>query len=97
MEICADLTVNPLMVSLNQLVASRLNTLRNMKIGVVESNGEQNYVNWDDMKSYHPMNGESFTICENGVFKLDNTFYKENGGIFTDAQYYIDLIGNGEK
>ena len=42
---CADLTVNPYMVSWNQCVASRLNVLPGMKIGVIESNGEQNYEN----------------------------------------------------
>jgi len=44
---CADLTVNPYMVSWNQCVASRLNVLPGMKIGVIESNGEQNYENWE--------------------------------------------------
>ena len=46
---CADLTVNPVMVSWNQCVASRLPKLPGMLVGVVESNGAQNYVNWDKM------------------------------------------------
>ena len=51
---CADLTVNPLMVEWNKNFAARLRPLHGMKIGVVESNGAQNYVNWEKMKGYVP-------------------------------------------
>lgn len=44
---CADLTVNPLMVEYSKNIAARINTLPELKIGIVESNGSQNYVNWE--------------------------------------------------
>ena len=43
---CADLTVNPVMVDWNKNVAARLAPLPGMKIGVLESNGHQNYSKW---------------------------------------------------
>ena len=92
---CADLTVNPVMVSWNQCVASRLSALPGMRIGVIESNGEQNYSQWDKMMSYHPLSGNSFTTCKNGVFHLDDSFYKTDGGIFDVPTHYADLIRNG--
>lgn len=85
---CADLTVNPVMVSWNQNVASRLETIPGMYTGVLESNGEQNYVNWDAMCKYHPL----FTECKDGLFNLDNDFYKTNGGIFEECEHYQKLF-----
>lgn len=79
---CADLTVNPVMVTWNQWVAARLNCLPHMKLGVIESNGDQNYVNWERMQADHPLSGAAFTKCKNGVFSLGKLFYETNGGIF---------------
>jgi len=93
---CADLTVNPYMVSWNQCVASRLNVLPGMKIGVIESNGEQNYENWEKMNLFHPLYNEKFTKCENGLFYLDNAFYEKNGGVFDMPEHFLSLI-KGEK
>ncbi len=93
---CADLTVNPVMVSWNQCVASRLNPIPKMLIGVVESNGDQNYVNWEDMKKYHPMYNEKFITCDNGVFHLDDTFYKKSGGIFELPKHFDSLTKGGK-
>ena len=89
---CADLTVNPMMVSWNQCVASRLAPLSGMKIGVVESNGAQNYSNWDKLQRYHPLFGEAFTKCEKGIYILDNSFYTKSGGIFESSAHYKKLF-----
>ena len=95
---CADLTVNPIMVSWNQCVAARLHTLPQMNIGVLESNGEQNYVNWEEMKEHHPFCGESFTKCDNGIFNLDDTFYEKSGGIYELPKHFDTLtLKEGEK
>ncbi|HBN86181.1 MAG TPA: L-alanine-DL-glutamate epimerase, partial [Clostridiales bacterium] len=51
---CADLTVPPVMVEWNKCVAARLDPLPGMKIGVLETNGHQNYKNWDLITQYHP-------------------------------------------
>lgn len=92
---CADLTVNPIMVSWNQCVAARLNTLPQMNIGVIESNGEQNYVNWDLMQSFHPFSDETFTKCENGIFNLNDKFYEQSGGIFEIPSHFDSLTQRG--
>ena len=90
---CADLTVNPVMVDWNKNVAARLATLPGMKVGLIESNGAQNYSNWDAMKGYHPSNGASWVDPVDGVFTLDESFYKHSGGIFGDSAHYDKLVG----
>ena len=79
---CADLTVNPILVDWNKNVAARLPALPGMKIGVLESNGHQNYKNWEQMKKQHPMYGASWIEPKDGIFTLDHSFYNSNGGIF---------------
>lgn len=93
---CADLTVNPVMVSWNQCVASRLDTLDNMKIGIVESNGKQNYKNWDKMLSVHPCYGAEFTKCDSGIYILNEEFYEKDAGAFEASEYYKKLSEKGE-
>lgn len=79
---CADLTVNPLLVDWNKNFAARLGRLPGMKIGVLESNGPQNYKNWEAMLAAHPAAGSSWLRSERGAFRLGNDFYAESGGIF---------------
>ena len=89
---CADLTVNPLLVEWNKNIASRIPTLPEMKIGILESNGEQNYVNWTEMQTYSPSYKETFSLCENGVYTLNEKFFNTSGGIFQDSNYYKNLF-----
>ena len=89
---CADLTVNPILVDWNKNVASRLKALPGMNIGVLETNGHQNYRNWTMMQSYHPCAGCSWQKFHNGVFSLDEDFYKCNGGIFERSEHYQALV-----
>ena len=56
---CADLTVNPVMVEFNKNIAARIEKFPGIKIGILESNGMQNYANWEKMQSYHPMYGKA--------------------------------------
>ena len=86
---CADLTVNPLMVEWNKNFAARLRPLRGMKIGVVESNGAQNYVDWEAMKSYVPRRD---TETDATVYTLDSRFYDGAGGLFEIPTHYLELI-----
>ncbi len=78
---CADLTVTPILVDWNKNVAARLASLPGLKIGVLESNGHQNYKNWQRMVSEHPCAGASWITPVDGIFNLDETFYRESGGI----------------
>ena len=89
---CADLTVNPLMVEWNKNIAARIQPLPEMKVGVLESNGEQNYVNWEQMKQYEPCFAESFAECENGTYTLEDGFFAISGGIFRKSEYYESLF-----
>lgn len=93
---CADLTVNPIMVSWNQNVASRLNSIPGMCIGVIESNGEQNYVNWETMHKYHPMHDEQFTRSDKGIFYTDDVFYESSGGVFGISEHFDTLVKKEE-
>lgn len=79
---CADLTVNPILVDWNKNVAARLSPLPGMKIGVLESNGRQNYKNWEQMTAKHPMSKASWIDPKDGIFQINEDFYKTSGGIF---------------
>lgn len=89
---CADLTVNPLMVDWNKNVAARLAPLPGMHIGVLESNGHQNYRNWEEMKSYHPYSNASWMETQGGLFNLQSDFYDLSGGIYQNSKYYLSLV-----
>jgi L-alanine-DL-glutamate epimerase-like enolase superfamily enzyme len=89
---CADLTVNPILVDWNKNVAARLAPLPGVKIGVVESNGAQNYRNWETMKSYHPCSGATWIEPVDGVFHLDDDFYARGGGILEISDHYRGLM-----
>ncbi len=89
---CADLTVCPLLVDWNKNVAARLPALPGMKIGVLESNGHQNYHDWDAMVSYHPAAGASWIGARSGLFELNNEFYTRSGGILDMPSHYRELI-----
>jgi hypothetical protein len=89
---CADLTVNPIMVDWNKNVAARLEPLPGMNIGVLEVNGPQNYKNWEAMESHHPYSQGSWVKMQNGLFQLDDDFYKHSGGIFEVSDYYLSQV-----
>ncbi len=93
---CADLTVNPVTREFNKFVASRIAAFPGMKIGMMESNGAQNYTNWESMLTYHPLYGKTDLIePENGIFTLDGYLYKVSGGIFKSSDYY-EKIAKGD-
>jgi L-alanine-DL-glutamate epimerase-like enolase superfamily enzyme len=85
---CADLTVNPILVDWNKVFAARLTPLPGLSLGLVETNGHQNYRNWEAMRRHHPCFGASWTVPEKGVFHLDEDFYARSGGIFLPSPHY---------
>ncbi len=89
---CADLTVNPILVDWNKNVACRLGRLPGLKIGVLESNGHQYYKNWEKMKRYHPLYPASWIEHKNGIFTLDDEFYRCSGGIFRISEHYKEFL-----
>lgn len=90
---CADLTVNPILVEWNKNVAARLNAFPGLgNLGLLESNGHQNYKNWNTMMSYHPRKEASWVKMKNGVYELGEDFYKTGGGIFDLSAHYENMF-----
>jgi L-alanine-DL-glutamate epimerase-like enolase superfamily enzyme len=89
---CADLTVNPVLLEWNKNVAARLAPVPGFDIGLLETNGHQNYESWERMLRYHPRPGASWVTPRAGTFALDDDFYASGGGIFEDSQHYLGLV-----
>jgi len=89
---CADLTVNPLLVEWNKNVAARLDPFPGLGLGLLETNGHQNYANWSEMLKYHPYPSAKWAGTHKGIFELDEDYYRKSGGIFAEPQHFIDLI-----
>lgn len=89
---CADLTVGPMQVDWNKTFASRLAPLPGVKVGVVETNGHQNYKRWAELQSFHPCCGSPWMSVENGCFPLNDDFYARSGGILNDSEHYMGLV-----
>ncbi|GAH03854.1 unnamed protein product, partial [marine sediment metagenome] len=89
---CADLTVNPILVDWNKNVAARIDPFPGLGIGLLETNGHQNYKNWKQMESYHPFPDTPWRKTVNGMFTLDDDFYKKSGGILTDSEHYMKMF-----
>lgn len=90
--LCADLTVNPWMVDWNKNLAARLAPLPGLKVGIIETNGHQNYANWERMRSYHPEGCAGWTHSVNGVYLLDDAFYARSGGSFSTSEHYESVM-----
>ena len=81
---CADLTVNPVLVEWNKAVAARLDLFPGLRgLGLVETNGGQNYVNWECMRQALPDPDAPWTRPEGGVFELGEAYWSSPffGGI----------------
>ena len=89
---CADLTVNPILVDWNKTVAARLQPVPGFKTGLLETNGHQNYKRWNEMKAKHPIPDAAWIDSKKGLFQLDESFYRESGGIFRDSPYYRSIL-----
>lgn len=94
---CADLTVNPLLVEWNKNIAARIHTLPEMKAGVVESNGEQNYINWQEMKTYVPQYEKHPSAQQDYIYILADDFFEVSGGIFSESKYYRELFAQTDE
>jgi hypothetical protein len=90
---CADLTVNPILIDWNKNVAARLDPFPGLGTGLLETNGHQNYKNWNVMESYHPYATAGWRKTVDGVFNTDDDFYNKSGGILTDSVHYQKMMG----
>jgi L-alanine-DL-glutamate epimerase-like enolase superfamily enzyme len=89
---CADLTVTPLLIEWNKNVAARLAPFPGLGLGLVETNGHQNYRNWETLRTYHPAPDAPWARTVRGVFNLGPDFYARSGGIFEAAPHYAGLF-----
>jgi L-alanine-DL-glutamate epimerase-like enolase superfamily enzyme len=89
---CADLTVNPILVEWNKAIACRLAPFPGLGLGLLETNGHQNYRNWETMVGYHPFPDAAWRKTTKGVFNLDDDYYQKSGGIFTDSPHYQKML-----
>ena len=88
---CADLTVGPIQVDWNKTFAARIAPLPGIKIGVVETNGHQNYKRWNTLCGYHPRAHAPWTKVSGGCFTLGDDFFNESAGILEDSEHYLNL------
>ena len=84
----ADLTVNPILIEWNKNVAARLSPFPGLGTGLLETNGHQNYVNWEKMLTNHPSSSAPWAQTVKGVFNLDKDYYDRSGGIFEPSRHY---------
>ncbi len=94
---CADLTVNPILIDWNKNLAARLASFPGIGMGLLETNGDMNYRNWQTMVGYHPAAGASWTKVKNGVFELGNEYYQRSGGILDNSAHYEDMFSGEIK
>jgi L-alanine-DL-glutamate epimerase-like enolase superfamily enzyme len=89
---CADLTVNPTLLEWNRNVAARLAPLPGLSEGILESNGPQNYRDWNRLKSYHPRPNARWVEAPEGCYELDEEFYTSSGCLFEPSEHYGQLV-----
>ncbi len=92
---CADLTVNPILIDWHKNLAAHLAPFPVINMGLMETNGDMNYTNWDAMVKYHPASDASWFQRKNGVFTLNKDFYDRSGGIFESSPHYESLVKIG--
>jgi L-alanine-DL-glutamate epimerase-like enolase superfamily enzyme len=86
--LCADLTVNPILIDWHKNLAARLAPFSGLGMGIMETNGDLNYRNWQQMVSYHPRQGAPWTVVKDGAFSLKPDFYAQSAGIFEPSAHY---------
>ena len=86
---CADLTVCPALVEWNKVVAARLPAFPGLgDLGLVETNGHQNFRNWEKMRGDLAYPDAPWTRARKGVFTCDADYYAKSGGILEPMPRY---------
>ncbi len=90
---CADLTVCPVMVEWNKAVAARLSAFPGIgDLGLVETNGHQNFRNWEKMRQDLAYPSARWSRTERGVFECDRDWYAKSGGILAPMPRYEKIF-----
>ncbi len=95
--LCADLTVNPVLLEWNRNVAARLEPLPGLTAGALEANGRWHYRDWPRLCRYHPRSGAAWTRVRRGRFELGSDFYAHSGGLFEPSLHYLELAERGGR
>lgn len=90
--LCADLTVNPILVNWHKNLAARIAPFPELDMGIMETNGDLNYLNWQKMLTYTSYRQSSWASVKNGAFDLDSNFYDKSGGIFETPGHYQKML-----
>ncbi len=88
---CADLTVPPVMLDWNMSVAAGLPYLTGLKTGVVESNGVQNYGNWQEQDAKCPLPNAHFRKLNGGTYNIGDDFLSKKF-LFDYLVKYADIL-----
>ena len=83
--------VPPALLDWNMSLAARLPRVPGLRVGVVESNGPQNYTDWRRLDAMCAAPGAAWRTPQNGVYRLDGGFYGESG-IFAPLPAYADTL-----
>jgi L-alanine-DL-glutamate epimerase-like enolase superfamily enzyme len=89
---CADLTAYPLLLEWNKSFVARLAPFPGLGFTFIEANGHQNYRDWEEQISHHPMPDAPWIRPVDGVYRLPDTFYTLSGGVLKTAPYYLNLV-----
>jgi len=88
----ADSACIPLLLEWNKNVAARLKPFPGLEMGIIESHGEQTYKNWRGLAADLPIPGGGWVEPAEGIYHLDENFYKTSGGIFLPPGRYQKFI-----
>lgn len=88
----ADNACVPVMVEWNKTFAARLPSFPGVKGGIMESNGPENYGQWDKLLDELPDPKAGWLRPRNGAFVLDDEYYRKSGGIFETLAAYSGLF-----
>ena len=88
----ADSACVPALVVWNLLFAAHLPPFPGLNSVLMESNGSQNYANWDQLVAELP-ESLPWIVPVRGRWKLDEGFFQTSGGVFTAAGHYESRVG----
>jgi hypothetical protein len=88
----ADSACIPLLLEWNKNVAARLKPFPGLEMGIIESHGEQTYINWRGLAADLPIPRGGWVEPKDGMYHLDEKFYETSGGIFLPPGHYQKLI-----
>jgi L-alanine-DL-glutamate epimerase-like enolase superfamily enzyme len=88
----ADSACVPLLLDWNRNLAAHLPAFPGLPCAFLESNGAQNFRNWQALIRGHPCAGASWLEPKGGMYRLDEDFYDRAGGVFHPVGFLEQLV-----